>query len=98
MQQQCRCHRRMNPRMIVLRGNKEWSPMGYNCHHWIGGRQLNPTPSSEITELLHAWSAGDQDAYNQIVKTVYPELRKIAQRCLRGERPQHTIQATALVH
>jgi hypothetical protein len=29
---------------------------------------------------------------------VYPELRKIAQRCLSGERPQHTIQATALVN
>jgi RNA polymerase sigma factor (TIGR02999 family) len=72
--------------------------MVYNCHHWIGGRQLNPAPSSEITELLHAWSAGDRDAYNRIVDTVYPELRKIAQRCLRGERPQHTIQTTALVH
>jgi hypothetical protein len=59
---------------------------------------VNPTSPSEITELLHAWSAGNQDAYNQIVETVYPELRKIAQRCLRGERPQHTIQATALVH
>jgi RNA polymerase sigma factor (TIGR02999 family) len=72
--------------------------MVYNHHHWIGGRQLNPAPSSEITELLHAWSAGNQDAYNRIVDTVYPELRKIAQRCLSGERPQHTIQATALVH
>ena len=59
---------------------------------------MNPAPSSEITELLHAWSAGDQNAYNRIVETVYPELRKIAQRCLGQERPGHTLQATALVH
>ncbi len=59
---------------------------------------MNPAPSSEITELLHAWSAGDQNAYSRIIETVYPELRKIAQRCLGGERPGHTIQATALVH
>ena len=59
---------------------------------------MNPAPSSEITELLHAWSAGDQDAYDRIIETVYPELRKIAQRCLGGEHSGHTIQATALVH
>ena len=59
---------------------------------------MNPAPSSEITELLQAWSAGDQDAYNRIVDTLYPELRRIARRCLSGERPQHTIQTTALVN
>jgi RNA polymerase sigma factor (TIGR02999 family) len=63
-----------------------------------GGYQVNPAHSSEITALLRAWSGGDQNAYNRIVERVYPELRKIAQGCLSGERPGHTIQATALVH
>src|SRR5262249_14752810 len=34
----------------------------------------------------------------RVVELSYPELRKIARRCLRAERPEHTIQATALVH
>jgi RNA polymerase sigma factor (TIGR02999 family) len=59
---------------------------------------VHPVPSSEITELLQAWSAGDQNAYRRIIEIVYPELRKIAHRCLGGEHRGHTIQATALVH
>jgi RNA polymerase sigma factor (TIGR02999 family) len=55
-------------------------------------------PSSEVTRLLRAWSSGDEDALAGIVKLVYPELRAIARRCLRRERADHTIQATALVH
>jgi RNA polymerase sigma factor (TIGR02999 family) len=55
-------------------------------------------PSSEITGLLHAWSGGDEDALARIVRLVYPELRDIARKCLGRERPNHTIQATALVH
>jgi RNA polymerase sigma factor (TIGR02999 family) len=57
-----------------------------------------PTPSQEVTGLLRAWSAGDEGALARIVELVYPELREIARRCLSGERPDHTIQATALVH
>jgi RNA polymerase sigma factor (TIGR02999 family) len=55
-------------------------------------------PSSEVTGLLRAWSGGDEDALARIVKLVYPELRDIARKCLSRERPNHTIQATALVH
>jgi RNA polymerase sigma factor (TIGR02999 family) len=57
-----------------------------------------PSPSSEITGLLHAWSGGDDGALAKVLELVYPELRDIARRCLSGERPDHTIQATALVH
>jgi RNA polymerase sigma factor (TIGR02999 family) len=56
------------------------------------------TPSREVTGLLRAWSGGDEGALARIVDLVYPELREIARRCLSGERPDHTIQATALVH
>jgi RNA polymerase sigma factor (TIGR02999 family) len=57
-----------------------------------------PTPSQEVTGLLRAWSGGDEGALGRIVELVYPELRDIARRCLTRERPDHTIQATALVH
>jgi RNA polymerase sigma factor (TIGR02999 family) len=59
---------------------------------------MTPSPSPQITELLRAWSAGDQTAVGQIVELVYPELHKIARQHLYHERPGHTIQATALVN
>jgi RNA polymerase sigma factor (TIGR02999 family) len=54
--------------------------------------------SCEVTRLLRAWSSGDNGALARIVELVYPKLRDIACRCLSGERPNHTIQATALIH
>jgi RNA polymerase sigma factor (TIGR02999 family) len=59
---------------------------------------MAPLPSPEVTGLLRAWSGGDESALARIVDLVYPELRDIARRCLSHERPDHTIQATALVH
>ena len=55
-------------------------------------------PSPQITELLQAWSAGDQSAVGQIVELVYPELHRMAKAHLYHERPDHSIQATALVN
>jgi RNA polymerase sigma factor (TIGR02999 family) len=55
-------------------------------------------PSPQITELLQAWSAGDQSAVGQIVELVYPELHRMAKKHLYHERPGHSIQATALVN
>jgi RNA polymerase sigma factor (TIGR02999 family) len=45
-----------------------------------------------------AWRAGDEDALGRIVPLVQEELRQIARRCLRNERPDHSLQATALVN
>ncbi len=59
---------------------------------------MNPAPATEITGLLQAWSSGDTGAFERILALVYPELRKIAQRCLNNERSGHTLQATALVN
>jgi RNA polymerase sigma factor (TIGR02999 family) len=59
---------------------------------------MTPKPSAQITELLRAWSAGDQSVVGQIVELAYPELYRIARRHLHRERPGHTIQATALVN
>lgn len=52
----------------------------------------------DITELLNRLADGDQQAAAEIVPLVYKELHRIAVRRLRHERPDHTLQATALVH
>ena len=51
-----------------------------------------------VTELLHAWGAGDSGASEALVPLVYAELRRQARRALRRESEGHTLQATALVH
>ncbi len=52
----------------------------------------------DVTALLADWSRGDRGALNQLLPLVYAELRRIAARQLRGERPGHSLQPTALVH
>jgi RNA polymerase sigma factor (TIGR02999 family) len=54
--------------------------------------------SSDATELLLAWSNGDESAFDKLVTLVYQELRLLAQRYMRRERSDHTLQATALVN
>jgi len=57
------------------------------------------TPSrKDVTGLLIDWSKGDQEAFNDLMPLVYDELRRLASRYLRNERPGHTLQTTALVH
>jgi RNA polymerase sigma-70 factor, ECF subfamily len=51
-----------------------------------------------ITELLHAWGAGDPRASDELARLVYAELRRQARRALRHEGEGHTLQPTALVH
>jgi RNA polymerase sigma factor (TIGR02999 family) len=60
--------------------------------------RLSDANGGEVTRLLKAWHAGDQDAYGQLSAILYEELRRQAARCMRGERPGVTLQATALVH
>ena len=54
--------------------------------------------SQQITHLLLAWGQGDQAALEALMPLVYDELRKVAARHLRGQRPDHTLQTTALVN
>ena len=51
-----------------------------------------------ITQLLTEASNGDQAALDALLPLVYQELRRLAAHYLRQERPDHTLQATALVH
>ena len=53
---------------------------------------------TEITELLLAVQAGEERAFDRLATRVYDELRGLARGLLRNESPQHTLQATALVH
>jgi RNA polymerase sigma factor (TIGR02999 family) len=56
-----------------------------------------PSPN-EITQQLIAWSNGDTAALENLIPAVYQELRRMADRCLRGENSEHSLQPTALVH
>ncbi len=56
-----------------------------------------PTETT-VTQLLAAWRAGDAGHVDRLLPLVYAELHQLAQRQMRGERPGHTLQATALVH
>lgn len=51
-----------------------------------------------VTELLIRWSSGDLSARDALVPFVYGELRRIARHCLAGQKHNHTLQPTALVH
>jgi RNA polymerase sigma factor (TIGR02999 family) len=52
----------------------------------------------EVTKLLLAWNKGDEGALERLVPLVYNELRQLAKRQMWGERPDHSLQATALIN
>ena len=54
--------------------------------------------SQSVTSLLRQAQVGDRAALDELLPLVYRELRQVASRQLAHERPDHTLQATALVH
>ena len=54
--------------------------------------------TGEITHLLAEWAAGRPEAAPELWETVYRELRRVATACVRNQRPDATLQATALVN
>jgi RNA polymerase sigma-70 factor, ECF subfamily len=52
----------------------------------------------DLSTLLRAWSDGDRNALEQLTPFVYEELRRLARRYMRRERPGHSLQTTALVN
>ena len=81
---------------------------GETCH-WIGkifsrvcgriiGTPMDETSPQPVTELLQAWSAGDEKALDRLVPLVYGELRQLAQRRMLLENPGVSLQPTALVN
>ena len=58
----------------------------------------SPTDSSDVTQLLIAWGAGDRSAGDRLLPAVYAELHRRAAAAMRREQDGHTLQPTALVH
>lgn len=59
---------------------------------------MTTPPSKEVTQLLLAWSDGDQAALEQLVPLVYDELHRLARRYMGKELPGHPLQPTGLVN
>ena len=57
-----------------------------------------PSQPSEVTEILHRMADGDAGGLDRLMPLVYAELRQLAARQLRNERPDHTLSPTSLVH
>ena len=55
-------------------------------------------PEDDITQLLNRWSAGDNNARDEVAPLIYDELKDIARGVFRRENARHTLQPTALVH
>ena len=55
-------------------------------------------PPSQVTKLLQGWRGGDRNDLEALLPLVYDELRRLAHHHLKNERPEHTLQSTALVH
>lgn len=62
------------------------------------GHRTDHVPQGTVTALLDAWRRGDTGAQDRLLTLVYAELRRQAEWCLRGERRDNTLVATALVH
>lgn len=78
----------------VLRSSpaRQYNPSTTEGHHFC---EMAP---DNISQLLRAWSDGDQRALEGLTPLVYAELRRLARRYIRRERPDHSLQATALVN
>ncbi len=61
-------------------------------------RQMKTPASPKLTELLLAWGEGNEQALDQFLPLVYRELHRMARHYMAGERPGHTLQASALVN
>jgi RNA polymerase sigma factor (TIGR02999 family) len=82
-------------RRLVYNKEKNALEMSY----LVPGRDpINTSSSHEVTQLLVAWSDGDQAALEQLTPLVYSELHRLAVGYMRREHPGHLLQTTALVN
>ena len=59
---------------------------------------MDPDLPRTVTALLRRWQGGDESALADLMPLMYDELRRQARALMRGERRDHTLQATALIH
>jgi RNA polymerase sigma factor (TIGR02999 family) len=64
----------------------------------LQGKAAVDVSPGDVTSLLNRLTEGDENAAAQLIPLVYRELHRLAARRMRNERPDHTLQATALVH
>jgi RNA polymerase sigma factor (TIGR02999 family) len=64
----------------------------------VAGDSVTDSRVHEVTELLRSWRKGDAAALDRLIPLVHGELRRVAHAHFRREQPDHTLQATALVH
>src|SRR3954452_21083887 len=62
------------------------------------GRLMDSVPSVDVTQLLKAWSNGDEHAFARLIPVIYRELRQRAHRSMRGERRGNSLQPSALIN
>jgi RNA polymerase sigma-70 factor (ECF subfamily) len=62
------------------------------------GMDRSSTSQRRVTQLLQRWSQGDDAAVVELTPLVYEELRRLAHHYMEGQRPNHTLQTTALVN
>jgi RNA polymerase sigma factor (TIGR02999 family) len=60
--------------------------------------QVSRLISQQVTALLSAWRSGNKGAQDRLFQLVYKDLHRVASRYMSRERPEHTLQATALVN
>jgi RNA polymerase sigma factor (TIGR02999 family) len=72
--------------------------LGQRTRYPVGAEPMPSDQSHELTELLEQASLGNVDALNRLLPLVYDELRQLAHKRLHFERPDHTLNTTALVH
>jgi len=66
-------------------------------HKQLGPKAMASIVPHEVTQLLVAWSNGDQAALEKLMPLIYDELHRLAHRYMAQERPEHTLQTSALV-
>jgi RNA polymerase sigma factor (TIGR02999 family) len=59
---------------------------------------VDRSSAEAVSEVLKKWRGGDAEALNALVPLVYADLRRLAHHYLQKQRPDHTLQSTALVH
>src|SRR5262249_59138695 len=78
-----------------------WIKRGYILgqlpRHRLEGGMVTASPQ-EVTQLLHAWSRGEEAALEQLIPLIYKELRQRAHRYMDRERAGHSLQTTALIN
>ena len=81
--------------MFAASSREGAEPSNLACGH---SENTVKTSKTNITQLLVAWSEGDEQALEQLTPIVYQDLQRIAHKYLRGERAGHTLETAALVN